>query len=709
LEGGELRYDTFTVADGVTVELSSDTVIVVEGATQIDGRLVAESGAMVLNAQGDLIVTGTLRAVQDPDSLGEGDEPGGIQIVVSEGLTFDDDAIVESNGNIYVVDNEEDLALTPQQIIEETDSASGDLPTLVPLPPDDPVFTSSPSDWLLTAKLPGLMMPRTQPQPPLVIGGNWDRTGWPGDEPIMVFRFNGQRDLVLTRFTVSGPAAPDGDIDEPDSGDARARNGKNGMRLNIRNANGSVDFRNATLNLTDGGDGGDATATCGVAIAGDGGESGNFRATGGRGINIDSLTINPGIAGFGGNATATCDQPGGDAKRAEGGDGADNNKRLYARGNVNGMANITIGPVIAGDGGWAYAEAADGDPGGVCEDGQDGGSATAIGGDGGDASMNVRGLGITVGAVIGGDGGDAEAYGGDGGDGGICPCFMTFGGEGGSASATPGAGGEATGGNPNTPGEAGDPTQVPGEPGDGFIDICIEAMDLFLQGDFWGALELLDQYIVENPLVARAFISRAIVRHAMGDSLAALDDLGAALLIDPLNAYVYHNAGIINFDIGHHDDALVSFEHAIELDPDLADAYYGMAIIYDGRGETDAALEAYQRFLEVAEEEDELTEYARQRIEELGGEVEPGAFEVEGMHICSPTPPCQVQIVVYGEPGADVEAVVGPLGQDDLGVKEGTIGDDGTLTLSWDVYTHDIFYAIGEVDGESFLVEIPAP
>ncbi|MFQ5463846.1 MAG: hypothetical protein ACE5E5_14620, partial [Phycisphaerae bacterium] len=233
-----------------------------------------------------------------------------------------------------------------------------------------------------------------------------------------------------------------------------------------------------TLNLTNGGDGGNATGVCSKATGGDGGKSGNMRMTASAGINITGdLIINPGRGGNGGSATVTkgaagaagCPGDTGASSEATGGKGADNKKRLKVRGNVTGVGNISIGPLTGGAGGPATADACDGGDGLACCAGGPGGPATATGGRGGDATFEVGGLGVTVGAASGGVGGIADATGGNGGNGGDCKFGGAGdGGAGGDAIAEGGVGGDAgnSAGAANG-GDGGDATATGGDGGNG--------------------------------------------------------------------------------------------------------------------------------------------------------------------------------------------------------------------------------------------------
>ena len=477
-----------TIPDGQVVLIENDAVVTVTGDAMIAGTLRAADGRVTLRVQGDLEASGRIEASGDAPSDDDADaplsaQPTGVFIIVGDGaVTFTSDAEVVSNGPVVLTDDDALLDSTPAQLYDEVEDVSGDdLPTLVPLPPDNDAFDDLDNGVPKRATpivLQGML-------PPVTVSGVWPPAGMvvPGDRPVIIVRFMGNRPVNIDGWTVNGPAAPPGN-DADNSADpgnsASGRSGKRGMRLNITNNGGPINIVNAvTLNLADGGDGGSATAICANATGGPGGLSGNMRMTASGGVDIrnGTLTINPGRAGAGGaafvdpGAAGAAGCPGANVAggTAEGGDGADNRKRLFVRGNVQGIENISIGALSAGDGGGAVADVCDGGPGVACCDGGAGGAATARGGDGGEASLNIGALPITVGGAFGGNGGEAEAFGAFGGDGGDCKIGDGGdGGDGGAATATGGAGGAATNSTgAATGGDGGNATATGGDGGAG--------------------------------------------------------------------------------------------------------------------------------------------------------------------------------------------------------------------------------------------------
>ncbi|MCG3138620.1 MAG: hypothetical protein HJJLKODD_02486 [Phycisphaerae bacterium] len=458
-------FESLTIGADETVAVMNDAVITVTGDAVIDGQLEAGDSQLNLVVEGELTVNGTLASTSTGDSTGDtsaplNEQPTGIYIVVGDGnVTLADSAVLQTDGNYVITDDADLLNSSPEEFYDEVEEiADDDLTTLVPLPPDNDAF----ADEQPNAVFSNFVRQSEQALPPINIGGIWPPAGAPvppGDKPVVIFRFNGNRTLNLNGWNVNSPAAPTGngaDQSANPGNNAGGSKGKDGMRLNIWNNGGPINIvNNVVLNLPDGGDGGEATSVCANATGGNGGNSGNFRMTASGGIDLTggTLTINPGRSGHGGNATVTQGAPGadgcpgetGDSSTATGGNGGDNKKRLLVKGNVAGVANLILGSVIAGNGGNATAEACDGGNGIICCDGGDGGAATASGGDGGDASLNVSGLTITTGDTIGGDGGLADATGGNGGDGGDCKFDDAGnGGGGGNATASAGDGGGAT-------------------------------------------------------------------------------------------------------------------------------------------------------------------------------------------------------------------------------------------------------------------------
>jgi|GEM_PF-1911354 len=218
----------------------------------------------------------------------------------------------------------------------------------------------------------------------------------------------------------------------------RAPNGGQGGSLQVLIA-GTLTIRaGATFRSGDGGDGGTATATApaggnAYARGGNGGDAGRLlRLAATQGITFQGggpmVVMNPGNGGNGGVGDATgghgaaqCPQ-GQDGGRASayGGTGGKGSKSVAIRGNVVGLANVSVEGGQGGDGGKGDATGGDGGDANcvTTATGGDGSKGYAKGGRGGNAYLSGQfgAFGaIAADAFKAGDGGMGEAWGGYGG------------------------------------------------------------------------------------------------------------------------------------------------------------------------------------------------------------------------------------------------------------------------------------------------------
>jgi len=449
--GGECLHfmSDLTIEEGGTLEGLTDTLCII-----VHGNFICN---------GSVIYTG-------PTEFAEEQDANSIHLVLKGGADFGETSLVTGNGNIYIVDDEDSL-IPPDEVENETDNDT--TPEEFPfnwMPEDEGGGggggARSGSQVIKTTSRTNYYGPI--PWQRWFIRGNWGKIpAQPRNVHRVVLRAhqsNGQLNLV--NFSIEGPPGQDG---ESMSGGCDVTGGDgedNRFRLRVH-ASRSLTFNNVTIKLGDGGNGGDAETDLdccpqGTATGGNGGEPNNkFRFTSGPGGGIHAngtFNLLPGNGGRGGNADAWggdgmdgCPPEDGCDAFAIGGNGGDVPRwGARVRGNVTGLANISLGSAMGGDGGDAFALAGDaGDdtcpcPGAV--GGGDGGFAQAFGGDGGDSVFSGMPAGMGGGGCQSGDGGSAESYGGMGGNG--ISCFKqpgSDGGAGGSAIAGSGEPGTATG------------------------------------------------------------------------------------------------------------------------------------------------------------------------------------------------------------------------------------------------------------------------
>ncbi|PIR07326.1 MAG: hypothetical protein COV55_00285 [Candidatus Komeilibacteria bacterium CG11_big_fil_rev_8_21_14_0_20_36_20] len=482
------ELEIFNVPVGQTVVFKDGPTITVKGDTVIDGELKCDDGPLLLTVEGKLTVNGKLTCALD-DGVSEDNLGNGINIVAKGEVEFNSSAVVQTNGHLQLVDDENKLASTQEaidQLYNDAGEDSGEglrIGPMIPidLAPGQVAFSNNkqaqvlyPNIYVnqnnLAEKFKNVIIPSVQAEEAakdiagndvadtVKIGGLWV-VGRPVNNPpgvidmptppegikkiIIAYNFGG-RNMNIADLILFGPDGRPG-AEDKNACDVKGDDGQNAFRLNIQAP--SVTINNFSLHLGSGGFGGNAETDkdCdpGQAMGGQGAEAGNFKITGSNRFQIvGAFDIFPGAGGAGGKAIAhgkdgkNPGEKGGNAI-AQGGQGAANKKGAKVTGEVSGLDNVTIAKIVAGRGGDALAEAGRGGDGKGCKsNGGEGGKASANAGNGGAATSRTA-------ESTGGNGGDAEAIAGRGGDGGDCDPKDDGGkgGNGGEAAATAGTGG----------------------------------------------------------------------------------------------------------------------------------------------------------------------------------------------------------------------------------------------------------------------------
>ncbi len=97
----------------------------------------------------------------------------------------------------------------------------------------------------------------------------------------------------------------------------------------------------------------------------------------------------------------------------------------------------------------------------------------------------------------------------------------------------------------------------------------------------------------------RELYEKAVDLYLSGDLLGALNLLGQYLMEDPHNPYALLNTGKIHYELGNRELAKTYLEEALKYKPDLYEGLRLLADIYTDRGELDKAVEIYKRLAEI--------------------------------------------------------------------------------------------------------------
>lgn len=513
--------ESYTVPEGERVVVRNGSTLTFEDDLLVQGSLLCEGGPLQLVVRGTFRATGHVQCDLAQDTTGAGNA---ILIIASK-VDVAESAVVIANGSVQVVSAQERLATTEEEIERVYNDAgewTRDKEHIGPFVPFDEIPSTVPrlrqslkeqsSSPAATANIRTDSSPSRFVRTAQAQNGNGDSNGngpdtpepaediegepventvrvrgtWyvganpPGAPPpgeleiptpppgvkriVLLFDFgDGEGNILIEDFELTGPDGRPGEAGEKTC-NSQGSKGEKAMRFNVR-ATGNIRVNNFSIHLGAGGEGGRAETKkdCdpGVAVGGEGGESGNLKMVANGSIAIEgSFDIYPGAGGKGGDAVAHgrdgkdgCPAEKGGEAIATGGKGGDNKKGLVVTGSVSGLGNVTIHEIVGGDGGDATANGGNGGNGtGPGCAGGPGGAATATGGVGGDAQSVVA-------TSNGGNGGDAEANPGEGGEGGQGSQIEPGGngGNGGNAEATEGAPGSGSS-SPGQPGTVEDET-----------------------------------------------------------------------------------------------------------------------------------------------------------------------------------------------------------------------------------------------------------
>lgn len=389
----------YSVEKNKTVVAKNGAKLTVEGDMAIGGQFACEGGPLNLEVKGQLSVDGIINCQQGDDQFKEDQETvPGVAIVLSGSADFGKNSILASNGSIQIVDDPTLLLKTADDFakaFDEVGEDSGDGIRIGPLVDEQNKTSAVEGASLQLVKTVEAQTPPFVKMGGVVVVGKPDK---PLDKKLDLTQLSkyGKKVLVVFKLKKSIIEFPEnGEMRGPKGLDGRSVKGGcaidlskikpadyeaagQGYRMRVQ-AKAIKVVNNYDLYLGSGGNGGNAETDkdCnpGVAIAGNGAEAANMKWTADEYIEIKGrFTLHPGKAGDGGSAiaygkdgTVGCPgEKGGDAA-AKGGNGADNIKRLTARGDVRGLSNIYIDSLLAGHAGKAEAHPGKGGAGADCD------------------------------------------------------------------------------------------------------------------------------------------------------------------------------------------------------------------------------------------------------------------------------------------------------------------------------------------------------
>jgi tetratricopeptide (TPR) repeat protein len=122
---------------------------------------------------------------------------------------------------------------------------------------------------------------------------------------------------------------------------------------------------------------------------------------------------------------------------------------------------------------------------------------------------------------------------------------------------------------------------------DANVDSALSADDYFAQagqkyeeGDYQGAIPLLNQAIAINPQYAYAYAGRGYIYYFLQKYQEAIADYTKAIAINPQYAEAYYNRGATYYYLQRYQEAIADYTQAIAINPQYAEAYYNRGATY---------------------------------------------------------------------------------------------------------------------------------
>jgi len=118
--------------------------------------------------------------------------------------------------------------------------------------------------------------------------------------------------------------------------------------------------------------------------------------------------------------------------------------------------------------------------------------------------------------------------------------------------------------------------------------------DLNNSKDRKGAIALFTRAIALDPKLTRAYVNRAVARHALKDKKGALADYGRAIELDPTEMYAYHNRAVILRSQKNYTGALTDLNKVVASKKHRANGLRARGSVYRYMGKLKLALRDYQ-------------------------------------------------------------------------------------------------------------------
>jgi Tfp pilus assembly protein PilF len=136
-----------------------------------------------------------------------------------------------------------------------------------------------------------------------------------------------------------------------------------------------------------------------------------------------------------------------------------------------------------------------------------------------------------------------------------------------------------------------------------------QAIDLYTDGDYAAAIDILEALNAETPGVAEVHYFLALSKAGQGDFAAALESYAEAERIDPTQPGLAFNRGIAHYTLKDYEAASGAFTDAIVQDPESAEAHLFAGLAANELGEPELAIVSLEQALRLDPSYAQLAHY----------------------------------------------------------------------------------------------------
>lgn len=130
-----------------------------------------------------------------------------------------------------------------------------------------------------------------------------------------------------------------------------------------------------------------------------------------------------------------------------------------------------------------------------------------------------------------------------------------------------------------------------------------KALKAYDKGDYFTAIDYIDQCIAVNPSIATFWYKRGLFVFKVGDFSSSIESLDKAIDLNSAHKKAYYLRGTSYLDLKKYDKAITDFNKVISLDSTYSDAYFMIGDVHEKKEDIATACKYYKRAIKYGNNE----------------------------------------------------------------------------------------------------------